>query len=269
ADNFPENVKIELWKEDTFHTLIVNSTSSDSLKNWDILASLPEGSDYKIKITMVGNANVFDFSNADFSLSNEIAVTSPNGGEFWQTGNTHTITWNDNLSGAIKIDLYKNGNPYLEISESTPNDGSKPWEIPSNLAHGSDYKIKITSTTDPDFFDFSDAEFTINDIVGVEYITNDIPDEYILFQNYPNPFNPSTKIEFGLIELSSVSLRLYDILGQEVSVVIDNESLPAGMFRYDFNASKLPSGIYIYYLIVKSNVSDKTFNQPKKMILLK
>ena len=143
------------------------------------------------------------------------------------------------------------------------------WSIPFDLEDGSDYKVKITSLGDPNIFDFSDADFTINDITGVEYITNEISDEYILFQNYPNPFNPSTKIEFGLIELSSVSLRLYDIIGQEVAVVIDNESLPAGMFRYDFNASKLPSGIYIYYLIVKSNVSDKTFNQPKKMILLK
>ncbi|MCH8033697.1 MAG: hypothetical protein IH950_08080 [Bacteroidetes bacterium] len=269
ADNFSVNVKIELYKGGTFYSLIVNSTSSDGVRNWNIPISLPEGSDYKIKITMLGNNNVFDFSDSVFSLSNEIAVTSPNGNEFWQTGTTQIITWVDNLSVAIKIELYKNGNFYSEISASTPNDGSKPWDIPSNVATGSDYKIKITSIDIADFFDFSDADFTINDITGVEYITNEIPDEYILFQNYPNPFNPSTKIEFGLVEHSSVSLKLYDIIGQEVAVVIDNESLPAGMFRYDFIASNLPSGIYIYYLIVKSNVSDKTFNQPKKMILLK
>jgi hypothetical protein len=269
TDNFAENVKIELYKGDTLHTVIINSTSSDGQRDWDIPSSLPEGSDYRIKITSRGNDNVFDFSDSLFALSNEIAVTSPNGGEFWQINTTRTITWNDNLSAAVKIELYKAGTFHLEISESTPNDGSKPWDIPSDLPIASDYKIKITSNNIPDFFDFSDDDFTINNIVGVEDITDKIPDEYSLFQNYPNPFNPSTKIEFGLMEHSNVSLRLYDILGQEVAVVIDNESLPAGMFRYNFMASNLPSGIYIYYLTVKSNVSDKTFNQPKKMILMK
>jgi hypothetical protein len=269
ADNFAENVKIELYKGDTLHTLIINSTSSDGQRDWDIPASLPEGSDYQIKITSRGNDNIFDLSDSVFSLSNEIAVVSPNGGEFWQINTTKNINWVDNLSAAIKIELYKNGTSYLEISATTPNDGSKPWDIPPDLPISSDYKIKITSIDIPDFFDFSDADFTINNIVGVEDITDEIPDEYSLFQNYPNPFNPSTKIEFGLMEHSNVSLRLYDILGQEVAVVIDNESLPAGMFRYNFIASNLPSGIYIYYLIVESNVSDKTFNQPKKMILLK
>ncbi|MGB5894684.1 MAG: T9SS type A sorting domain-containing protein, partial [Ignavibacteriaceae bacterium] len=150
------------------------------------------------------------------------------------------------------------------------NDGSKPWDIPLNLPNASDYKIKITSIDIPDFFDFSDADFTINsNDSSVEFISNNIPDEYILFQNYPNPFNPSTKIEFGLVEQSSVSLKLYDIIGQEVAVVIDNKSLPAGILRYNFIAQNLPSGVYIYYLIVRSNVSNKTFKQPKKMVLLK
>jgi hypothetical protein len=268
ADNFAENVKIELYKGDTLHTLIIGSTSSDGQRDWDIPTSIPEGSNYRIKITSIVNDNVFDFSDSLFSLSNEIAVTSPNGGEFWQINTTRTITWNDNLSAAVKIELYKAGAFYLEISESTPNDGSKPWDIPSNLPISSDYKIKITSIDIPDFFDFSDEDFTINNIIGVEEITNEIPEEYSLFQNYPNPFNPSTKIEFGLMEHSNVSLILYDILGQEVAVVIDNEPLPAGMFRYNFIASNLQSGIYIYYLMAKSNVSKNSFHQSKKMILL-
>ena len=210
------------------------------------------------------------FSDSVFSLSNEIAVIFPNGSESLQKGTTQTITWLDNLSRKIKIELYKNGTSYSVISDSTRNDGSKPWDIPLNVANGSDYKIKITSIDIPDFFDFSDADFTINsNDTSVEFISKNIPDEYILFQNYPNPFNPSTKIEFGLVEHSSVSLKLYDIMGQEVAVIIDNESFPAGMLRYNFIALNLPSGVYIYYLIAKSNVSNKTFSQPKKMILLK
>ncbi|MGB5893754.1 MAG: Ser-Thr-rich GPI-anchored membrane family protein, partial [Ignavibacteriaceae bacterium] len=213
TDNFSANVKIELYKGGTFHSVIVNSTTGDGVKNWDIPAFLPEGSDYKIKITRLDIDNVFDFSDSVFSLKNEIAVIFPNGSESLQKGSTQTITWFDNLSSAIKIELYKSETFYSEISASTPNDGSKPWDIPLDLPNGTDYKIKITSIDIPDFFDFSDAEFTINsNDTSVEFISNDIPDEYILFQNYPNPFNPSTKIEFGLVEQSSVSLKLYDIM---------------------------------------------------------
>jgi photosystem II stability/assembly factor-like uncharacterized protein len=81
-------------------------------------------------------------------------------------------------------------------------------------------------------------------------------------QNYPNPFNPSTIISFTLPEQTDVELRIYDVLGKEVATLV-NESKPAGSYEVEWNASDLPSGVYIYQLRTGTSV------QMKKMMLLK
>jgi parallel beta-helix repeat protein len=78
---------------------------------------------------------------------------------------------------------------------------------------------------------------------GAGIVENTIPDEYILQQNYPNPFNPSTTIRFGLPVTVKVSVRIYDVLGREVSVLV-NEERNAGTYTVPFNAGALSSGVY-------------------------
>ena len=82
------------------------------------------------------------------------------------------------------------------------------------------------------------AQQKYNQIVSVESDVNNIPNDFILEQNYPNPFNPSTKISFGLPQRSSVVLKVFNALGQEVAELV-NESLEAGTHSYNFDASKL------------------------------
>jgi hypothetical protein len=90
-----------------------------------------------------------------------------------------------------------------------------------------------------------------------------IPDEYSLGQNYPNPFNPSTVIEFAIPEdASNVTLTIYDGLGQRVAELV-NGNLQAGYYKYQWNAGKVASGIYIYQLRTEKFVSTK------KMMLMK
>jgi len=89
-----------------------------------------------------------------------------------------------------------------------------------------------------------------------------IPDEYNLAQNYPNPFNPVTKIRYSLPQQSNVSLIVYNILGQEVITLV-NEQQPAGNYEVSFDATTLSSGIYLY----KIQAGDYT--DVKKMILLR
>ena len=100
-----------------------------------------------------------------------------------------------------------------------------------------------------------------------------LPDEFILYQNYPNPFNPSTKIKFWIADFGFVNLKVYDVLGNEVATLV-NEEKSAGTYEIEFNSSsptngglsgikKLSSGIYFYQLKVGSII------QTKKMILLK
>ncbi len=107
--------------------------------------------------------------------------------------------------------------------------------------------------------DLVDTYTVLSATSGVEPLSKNT---FTLNQNYPNPFNPSTKISFQIQEYGFVKLIVYDVLGNEVGSIV-NENRPAGSYEVDFNASNLPSGIYMYTLTV-GNYSDS-----KKMILLK
>jgi len=88
------------------------------------------------------------------------------------------------------------------------------------------------------------------------------PSKYKLDQNYPNPFNPTTRIRFSISELSFVKLKVFDIVGNEIGTLVNQEK-PAGSYEVQFSPVDLPSGIYFYQLIAGN------FVETKKMILLK
>ena len=86
---------------------------------------------------------------------------------------------------------------------------------------------------------------------------------YGLEQNYPNPFNPSTTIQFSVPERTKVTLRVMNLLGEEVVRVLDQETYDAGKWTVDFQAKDLPSGTYVYRLEAGNFVASK------KMVLMK
>lgn len=106
-------------------------------------------------------------------------------------------------------------------------------------------------------------------LVSVEDKT-EAPLQFSLSQNYPNPFNSSTKISWELQRSSYLTLKVFDVLGNEVATLI-NEFRPAGKYDVDFNAALLPSGVYFYQLkAINSELSTaQDFLSTKKMILLK
>jgi hypothetical protein len=96
------------------------------------------------------------------------------------------------------------------------------------------------------------------------------PVAYKLYQNYPNPFNPTTTIQFDLPEKSTVTLKVYNILGQEVTTLFDHATLNAGSQVTRFNASNYASGVYFYRIIATSAISaGKEFTKVEKMMLIK
>lgn len=105
-----------------------------------------------------------------------------------------------------------------------------------------------------------------NNIVGITPI-NTIAENFSLSQNYPNPFNPSTKINFSLPEGGFVSLKVYDIMGKEVTTLV-SEDFSRGSYAVDFAAGNLSSGIYIYSIEVKSQ-SGNIYKDTKKLTLIK
>ncbi|MDO8551010.1 MAG: T9SS type A sorting domain-containing protein [Ignavibacteria bacterium] len=88
------------------------------------------------------------------------------------------------------------------------------------------------------------------------------PIEYTLYQNYPNPFNPITTIKYSIQKSSLVNLKVYDMQGKEVAILV-NEEKPAGVYNVQFNSSNLSSGIYFY------RIQAGSFNKVMKMILIK
>jgi beta-glucuronidase len=92
--------------------------------------------------------------------------------------------------------------------------------------------------------------------------SDNIPNEFQLEQNYPNPFNPSTTIQFNVITKGDYSLKVYDILGREITTLFSGELLP-GKHSFNFVGDKFSSGVYCYRLS-----SDKLY-KTKKMVLIK
>ncbi len=102
-----------------------------------------------------------------------------------------------------------------------------------------------------------------DEIVSVGEVPK-LPNAITLYQNYPNPFNPSTTIKFRIIENEFVSLKIYDLLGNEIATLVEEEK-PAGEYNIDFKTYdlQLTSGVYFYRLKAGS------FEETKSMILLK
>ena len=98
--------------------------------------------------------------------------------------------------------------------------------------------------------------------LGIQPISSEVPSEFKLQQNYPNPFNPNTKINFNLPKEGAVKLSVFDVIGREVSVLV-NENLRAGIYEVNFDAANLTSGTYFYRIISGS------YAETKKMILIK
>jgi hypothetical protein len=130
--------------------------------------------------------------------------------------------------------------------------------IPGSTVNASGMPVGVTAQ----YYHFSSDILIVG---GIE--TKFIVDEFKLEQNYPNPFNPSTKINFQISNVGFVSLIVYDVLGNEIATLV-NEEKPAGSYEVDFNSrdlihQTLPSGIYFYKLQAGEYINTK------KMILLK
>jgi hypothetical protein len=107
-------------------------------------------------------------------------------------------------------------------------------------------------------------------LTEVKEITALQPKVFSLQQNYPNPFNPSTRISFDLPSKSFVSLKIFDLIGREVATLV-SEELSAGSYAKQWNATRLPSGVYFYRLQARQTSGGQTgsFIDTKKLILLK
>ena len=171
-------VKIELLKGTTVSRVISSSASvgcgGSGSKSWTVPYNQVLGADYKIRVTSTSNPSLFDTSNANFAIiaGPPLIVVSPNGGENWQRGSTHTIKWgySGNPGSYVKIELLKGTTVSRVISSSASvgpgGSGSKSWTVPSTQTVGTNYKIRISSISNPSLVDTSNANFAIGSASG-------------------------------------------------------------------------------------------------------
>ncbi len=115
--------------------------------------------------------------------------------------------------------------------------------------------------------DYGGIMRTTNGGIGITPISTEVPERFMLLQNYPNPFNPVTKIRFNIPAFAEttrrvVSLKIYDVLGKEIAVLV-NQQLKPGIYEIDWNAENITSGVYFYSL------STDNYKQTRKMVIVK
>jgi hypothetical protein len=165
-DNVPGTVKISLYKNGSLHSVIAENVPG-STYIWTIPndGSIVSASDYRIRVSCMGDGTIEDYGDNDFSIgstgSGTITVLQPNvPGITWVRGNSYLISWIDNITGTMDIELYKSGIPVLSIATNVAG-STYVWPIPIGMTIGLDYRIKIFSHTDAGSFDFGDNDFAI------------------------------------------------------------------------------------------------------------
>lgn len=173
---------------------------------------------------------------------------------------TSTMNFNAPL---MQITQGTNDERYVSLNRTTPINGGY-------------YRIHMTYQKDPQpgssaFNDNAPVSrasliyryIVMDSLIGIINIGNEVPGQYSLEQNYPNPFNPLTKIRFSLPKAEMVTLKVYNSLGEEVATLVRNEYVTAGVKEVGFDASNLPSGVYLY------RIKAGDFTETRKMILVK
>jgi len=205
-------------------------------------------------------------SNWNFGNGNILGTDStlyPSKYMYWgdpetQTGWLNTVTLDQRLMATTGPFDLEAGKPKTVLGALIVARGNSPV---NSVTLAKEYLTEVLESYTNNFEDIP---------VGVEK-ENNIPLQFSLSQNYPNPFNPTTNIEYSIpnvetlratSQMQNVTLKVYDILGREVAVLV-NEQQSAGKYRVNFNASNLASGVYMYQLKSGNHVSSK------KMLLLK
>lgn len=136
---------------------------------------------------------------------------------------------------------------------------------PLNLANNDSVVVGFAVVKGNDLADLRTNSITAKNrfnVIGIQQVSANVPEKFNLYQNYPNPFNPTTNIKFDIPKEDIVKIRVYDILGKEISTVY-NGKLGPGSYKIEFNAIDYSSGVYFY------KIETGAFSDVKKMVIIK
>lgn len=228
----------------------VNLFGTGQFANWQSAqgSGIGGGIEANLSFALFGNSGVVPVELTSFiaaALDNKVTLKWSTASEI--NNNGFQIERNSG-NGFVTVGFVSGKGTTTEVQNYSYTD--------NGLTSGS-YAYRLKQVDFDGTFDYSNTVEV--DVIGIT--------EFALKQNYPNPFNPSTKIAFGLAVESFVSLKIFNILGQEISTII-NRNLATGIHEYNFNASGLNSGVY-FYKLEANGVDGQKFTSVKKMIISK
>ncbi len=266
----------EFYQDEDLITIGSNTTfigtSTDAGATWHFA-----NADSGLGLINGGHQYVTSLNGTMYAVSsaNPEYYSSNDGGKTWEGVDLEGIPAGLSGYGAL---LNVDGALYLNIQETVFEDGAlKGVYSIYKSEDGINYMKEIEFEGMPEGFNFPYLLFTETEIFAgfngatihkydaMETSNEETklhPERFMLSQNYPNPFNPSTSISFNLPTTGEVSLKVYNMLGQEVATVVEGR-LSSGSHTVNFNASQLASGMYIYRLQAGNHL------QTKKMMLIK
>ncbi|HMW32562.1 MAG TPA: S8 family serine peptidase [bacterium] len=265
-------VKVSTDGGSTFPTTIASNVTSGSASysyNWTVNI----GPSFTCKLLVIDNNNSALRDTSDLFVIDGTAVPSiPGSFSLTSKGGHPWLTWTTDGSAA-GYDLYRASSeynpPYTWYKFMTINDPTitnyHDVVVDIGITNPNTMKYKINAFNGCNMYSVFTAEKQIN---YDQFMKNNnanetlIPNEFSLNQNYPNPFNPTTTIEYAVAKTTLVRLTVYDELGREVAILVNEKKMP-GIYRVDFDASKFASGVYFY------RMTAGEFMETKKLLLVK
>jgi hypothetical protein len=254
-------------------------------RNYNRSDSVPDQDDFyrDFRLDLQSNS-IFTCVNSDNVLTFDIATVkyNSNGDLLW--AKIFGVSSSNDESKSITSDKF--GNIYVcgfmdnglfpnYVTLKYNSSGNLEWFVTynNNNPFSSHFASKVLADTSGNIYVTGKSQGigSGTDIATIKYSTitkinnevNIISDKYTLFQNYPNPFNSQTTISYNIPVKSLVILKIFDVLGKEISILVNDLKAP-GNYKVNFDANKISSGIYFYSLITNGIIVDT-----KKLILLK
>ncbi|NUN09947.1 MAG: fibronectin type III domain-containing protein [Ignavibacteriaceae bacterium] len=259
-----ERYRFELAADQNFQNIVVlDSVMSDTARS--LTSDLNWNTKYywRVKAVNVGGAGSYS-AIFNFTTKKQPVAAPTNLQAIWLASGRVRLHWNDNSSNEAGFILSRKTGDTLSANQFvilTTLDSGATEAFDSTALQTTLYTYMITAYTIDSMYANSNMA-VIQTGTGVNDELAGRPTEYRLHQNYPNPFNPGTTIQYQIPEAGFVTLKVYDLLGNEVAELVNAEKEP-GYYEVKFNADKLASGVYLYKLQAGS------FSQTKKFSLLK
>ncbi|MBS4027546.1 MAG: T9SS type A sorting domain-containing protein, partial [Ignavibacteriales bacterium] len=217
---------------------------------------------------------IFDMGNDSLNVLNgktieQLALIVDTALTFWTRYYSNRYPTSNAFYETLHVSLTRINKAFLDTVDSNDfvlNDNAIQWYSPLKLRSGIGKPLYLSP------FLRSTGKSTTSDVVNT--LQSNTPSKFELYQNYPNPFNPTTTIEYYLPTSAFVTLKIFNVLGQEVATVLNNKLVEEGYDEISVDASRLSSGVYYYRLAaIQSNNNvdefDREFVQTKKFIVIK